>query len=67
MRIGVLAQYEFHVPNSGGKAGKGHNVTGSVQVRQGQMIVKQFRFKVADRESGRRATRRALQWARDHA
>jgi hypothetical protein len=33
------------IPESGGKAGKGRNITGSVQVRRFNSIVKQFRFK----------------------
>jgi hypothetical protein len=39
---------ELHIPTSGGKAGKGHNKTGSVQVRKGGQILKQFRFRVDD-------------------
>ncbi len=45
--------YEVWQPTSGGKAGKGHNKTTSIQIRRqlfsgGYVIVKQFRYKVAD-------------------
>lgn len=36
---------------SGGKAGKGHNKTSTVQVFRGSCIVKSFRFNMNDRES----------------
>lgn len=47
--------YDIIIPASGGKAGKGRNVTGSVQVRKHDMILKQFRFKIASDESRERA------------
>jgi hypothetical protein len=53
---------EFHVPTSGGKAGKGKNVTSTLQVRKGGRIVKQFVFVVADRETLQAAVRKATEF-----
>ena len=39
------------MPTSGGKAGKGRNKTGTIQVRKWGMIAKQFRYKVGDENS----------------
>lgn len=50
---------EIRIPTSGGKAGKGHNKTSTVQVMDGNMLVKQFRFKVGDSESYRKAREKA--------
>lgn len=38
--------YKFFLPSSGGKAGYGMNKTSSLQIRNGNQIVKQIRFKV---------------------
>lgn len=46
MEIGEYRGYTLYVPTSGGKAGKGNNKTGSLQIRNGNFIVKQIRFKV---------------------
>lgn len=59
------ADYEFVIPRSGGKAGRGHNVTGSVQVRQDSMIVRQFRFKVRDQGSLDKAMEKARTYVRE--
>lgn len=59
MKVWEHRGYEFHVPTSGGKAGKGCNVTSTVQVRAGSQILKQFRFKVADVLSRARAIDKA--------
>lgn len=49
--------------NTGGKAGKGRNKTSTVQVVQrvgeGYRVLKQFRFRVGDIASQRRAVDRA--------
>jgi hypothetical protein len=63
MKLGELNGYEFHFPTSGGKAGNGHNVTGTIQVRRDNRIVKQFRFKVADFEDRQRAVKKAKDFA----
>jgi hypothetical protein len=39
-----LGDYDIYCPISGGKAGAGLNRTSSIQVRQGNLIVKQFRY-----------------------
>lgn len=44
--IGEYRGYVICMPTSGGKAGKGCNKTTSLQIRNGNVIVKQFRFKV---------------------
>ena len=54
--------FVLHIPLSGGKAGKGRNVTGSVQVREGGRIVKQFRFRSAEAKSRRSAMQKARLW-----
>ena len=48
MVIGEYRGYTLYVPTSGGKAGKGNNRTGSLQIRNGSQIIKQIRFKVGD-------------------
>lgn len=56
MKVADLAHgYTLHLPTSGGKAGKGHNVTSTLQIRRAGVIEKQIRFVVADRESRKRA------------
>lgn len=42
--------YELHQPMTGGKAGKGHNVTTTIQVRKHGSIVYQRRYKVGDKQ-----------------
>lgn len=59
MKILDCKEFEIHVPTSGGKAGKGKNVTGSVQVRCRSQIVKQFRFDALSIYSKRYAIVRA--------
>jgi hypothetical protein len=66
MKIGELNGYEFHVPTSGGKAGKGHQKTSTIQVRAGSVIVKQFRFVVADQGSRDRAIRKAKDYVLEY-
>jgi len=51
---------EFHLPTSGGKAGKGCAATGTIQARHGNRIVKQFRFKMGE---SRAAIHKAKLWA----
>lgn len=43
--IGEYRGYKLFLPTSGGKAGKGKNKTTSLQIRNGNMVVAQFRFK----------------------
>ena len=50
------------IPTSGGKAGKGNAKTSTVQVVDGNFLVKQFRFVVADPESKQRAMQKAWQY-----
>ena len=49
MKIADYQGYEIHVPTSGGKAGKGHQKTSSIQVHEpmiygGSIIRISFRF-----------------------
>jgi hypothetical protein len=57
--------FEIHVPTSGGKAGKGCNLTTSIQIRRSSAIVKQFRSK-ADRDNMIKAIGKAKAWIDDH-
>lgn len=55
-----MSEYTIRLARqTGGKAGKGHNKTSTVQVFQDSMIVKQFRFLTNDPESLKRATEKA--------
>jgi hypothetical protein len=63
MLIGKLHGYEFHVPESGGKAGKGCNKTSSIQVRKGGVIEKNIRFTLADPASCTAAIEKAKRFA----
>jgi len=65
MKIGELNGYTFHVPTSGGKAGKGCNVTSSLQVRKGYYVIKQFRFTLADADSRTKAIQKAKDFVQD--
>jgi hypothetical protein len=67
MKIGELNGFEFHVPDSGGKAGKYKNKTGSVQVRLNNCVKKNIRFSVDSPASKDRAIEKAKQYARDTA
>lgn len=58
----VINGYQFYVPTTGGKAGKGRNKTGTVQVRKDGFIKKQFRFKTNDRASSAKAFKKARDW-----
>lgn len=44
--IGEYRGYVLCLPTTGGKAGKGHNKTSSLQIRNGNTIVNQIRFKI---------------------
>lgn len=50
MKIADYEGYEIYLPTSGGKAGKGKAKTCSLQVRKNNLIVKQFRFNLADKQ-----------------
>lgn len=54
--------YELHVPTSGGKAGKGLNRTSALQVRLGNQIVHQVRFRTASPEARAEAVQKARDW-----
>lgn len=63
--------YHIVTANSrGGKAGRGHAKTSTVQVREpmhgdSYLLKAQFRFTIGDDESLRQATLKALRWATD--
>jgi len=59
MKIKSIGVYEIHQPTSGGKAGRNLNSTSSIQVREGGVIKKQFRFLVDSNESRSRAINKA--------
>lgn len=46
--IGEYRGYKLYLPTSGGKAGEGRNKTSTLQIRNGNEIIKQIRFKVED-------------------
>lgn len=59
-----LTEYKGHhliIPTSGGKAGAGKNVTGSIQIYPvgGNAFIKQFRFKLGVADSMNGAARKA--------
>lgn len=58
-------QYRIKLPmQSGGKAGKGHNKTSTIQVvYEGVFVVKQIRYNVADILSKNNAIKKALEYA----
>lgn len=51
--------YEMLLPTSGGKAGKGNQVTSSIQVRSGNAIKANFRFRLDNPASRSRAIQKA--------
>lgn len=57
--VNLEGGYSIHLPTTGGKAGKGHNKTSTLQLRRDNgdtfIIVGQARFEVADPESRRKA------------
>lgn len=59
MKLGDLHGYEVHIPMSGGKAGKGNNVTSTLQIRRDGCIVKQIRFVLTDPSGRSEAVRKA--------
>jgi hypothetical protein len=59
MLVTTIGKFEVHLPTSGGKAGKGRQVTSSLQVRRGGAIVAQFRFRVSDPDSRKGAVAKA--------
>ena len=61
--LGKLNGYEFFLPQSGGKAGFGHNRTSTIQVRRDNCVVKQIRFTVDSKESRSKAVVAAKIWA----
>lgn len=63
MTIGELNGFTFTVPESGGNAGKGKAVTGTIQVRRDTVIEAQFRFRWVSSESRKLAMRRAKAFA----
>lgn len=66
MKVGELNGNEFHIPTSGGKAGKGKAITGSIQVRRGNRIVKQFRFRWMEKASRSAAIAKAKSFAQEN-
>lgn len=65
MILGSQNGYELYVPESGGKAGKGHNITSSLQVRLNNVICKQFRFFLGDPVSTKTAIEKAKSYIRE--
>jgi hypothetical protein len=62
MKLCDKGGYEIHVPTSGGKAGTGHNLTSTIQVRHDGLIVKQIRFSMTAESSRRKAVQKAKDW-----
>jgi hypothetical protein len=65
MKVAEYRGYEIRLPESGGKAGKGHNKTTSYQVLCDGFILKQFRFIVGCPLSSKSAARRARLFIED--
>jgi hypothetical protein len=63
MKVTDYKGYEVHIPSSGGKAGKGCNLTSSIQMRKGGRIAKQFRFSMTDAEARSATIAKARKWA----
>lgn len=63
MLIESMNGYEFHLPTSGGKAGKGKQKTSTIQVRKDNIVVKQFRFVVDSVKSMKTAVAKAKEFA----
>lgn len=58
--IEEVGDYRIEKANpTGGKAGKGHNVTSTIQVFRGQHMMKDFRYAVGNPRSYFEAVRRA--------
>lgn len=66
MIIGNLHGFEFHVPTSGGKAGRGRQKTSTIQVRRDGLIIKQFRFSVADQQTRLKAIVKAKKYVEEN-
>lgn len=68
MKIADYKGYEIHFPTSGGKAGKGHQKTSTIQVMEpnrfsgGHMLKIAFRFTMADANSRQSAIKRAKEF-----
>lgn len=67
MKLIEFGPYEIHLPTSGGKAGAGKNATSALQVRLGGVILKAFRFAIADTESRKKAAVLAREFIIRHA
>jgi hypothetical protein len=48
---------------TGGKAGKGHNKTSTIQVMDGHIVIKMFRFKVDSITGYNKALQKAIKFA----
>lgn len=64
MKLADYKGYQIHIPTSGGKAGKGCNVTSTIQVfgpshNGSRWMEKAFRFTVASAESRQAAMHKA--------
>lgn len=62
MKLCDYRGFEIRVPTSGGKAGRGNNVTSTVQVFDGVCIRKSIRFSMIDPEHAKRAARQAREF-----
>jgi hypothetical protein len=63
----LINGFELHLPMTGGKAGKGHNVTSTFQLRKNGAIAKQFRFTLNKKESRQAALKKAHDFVRQNA
>lgn len=63
--IAELNGHEFYIPTSGGKAGKGHQKTGTIQIRKDGFIRKQIRFVMGDEASQSAAIEKAKAFVAD--
>lgn len=62
----ICGRYIVKVTSSGGKVGKGKNITGSLQIleplKNSSIIKKTFRFKVCDKVFYDKAEDKVLKW-----
>lgn len=62
-RLGAAKKYTIkYARPSGGKAGKGHNETSTVQIIYLNFILKHIRFKVGNIDSKKEAVRKAIEY-----
>jgi len=57
--------YWLESSDRGGKAGRGHNKTKTIQVYEGSCIIRQFKFRVGNVQSRAEAVLKAMEYIRN--